>query len=110
MSRPPLCVVPRDPASPPPSLTSTELCTSLASTWERWHPVDPALDEMPWLDGDEIDRKVRDLAWLTIERLWDELAEVGKGTGEVVDFAMFPSPIGGFRRRLLRAVDPEGMV
>lgn len=110
MPRPPLRVVPRDPTTPPPSLSSSELSRSLASTWERWHPVDPALDDMLWLDGDEIDRKVRDLAWLAIETLWDELADVGHGTGEVVDFAMFPSPIGGFRRRLLRAVDPDGMV
>ncbi|MCA9708925.1 MAG: hypothetical protein KDK70_23975 [Myxococcales bacterium] len=106
MSSPPrLSVVPRDPTSPPPSISLPELSSSLAQSWDRWHPSDSAADEAPWPFEDAVDQRVRDLAWMTIEKLWDEIAEIGHGTGEVVSFDMFPSPIGGYRRRVLEPVD-----
>lgn len=104
-SRPSLHVVPRDPGLPSPSISVPELSHSLAQNWDRWHPVDPAPDHDPWTIEKDTDQQIRELAWQTLEMLWDETTPATTGTGEVVDFDMFPSPIRGYRLRLLTPVD-----
>lgn len=105
MCPPPLRLVPRSPALSTPSITTPELCTSLAQIWDRWHPLDPPASYDPWLSDDDIDWKVHEVVWRTLEELWDETAELGVGTGEVVSFAMFPSPIEGYRQLTLELIE-----
>lgn len=98
MPRPPrlrlLPALPRDPAATRRNLSPAEL----ARRWNHWHPDEHTRATLP-LDDDDVDARVRELAWLVLEQLWDELAARGCRTGELVDFETFPSPIGGFRPR-----------
>ncbi|MCA9709638.1 MAG: hypothetical protein KDK70_27615 [Myxococcales bacterium] len=95
-----LHVVPRDPSSPP-SLSAPELSTCLAHTWAPWHPSSPPSDALDEDDPRRFDDRVRELARIDIELLWDELESRGLTTGEIVEYEVFPSPISGYRPLLL---------
>lgn len=105
MVPPSLRLVAKNPAVAAPNITTPELCSSLAKTWDRWHPIDPPPDHDPWISAEDIDWKVHEVVWRALEQLWDETAELGVDTGEVVSFAMFPSPIVGYQRPRLRLIE-----
>lgn len=98
----PVHLVPRDPQSPPLTLSAPQLSISLAQTWKRWHP-----DQAPWDEFDDVDERVRELAQCHLERIWDELTALGMLTPEITDFELFPSPIVGYRPRLLTLVPTD---
>ncbi len=97
----PIQILPRDPADPAPSHSAYEVSTSLAQRWEPWHASDPLPYRFDPRDPQEIDARVRDLAWLAIETLWDESDLPEAVTGEVVEFSVFPPLLGAHRWRFL---------
>ena len=99
-----LHVLPRDPSTPVPSIGAPELSTSLAQTWELWHASHTGPDDLDEADPREIEDRVRTLAQLQLELLWDELEQLGLPTGEIVDYEAFPSLIEGYRPRLLSVI------
>ena len=42
-----------------------------------------------------MDSAIQHLAWIVIDKLYDELTAQGLTTGEIVTFAMFPETIEG---------------
>lgn len=100
-NRSPLRLIPRDPTLPPPRYSAYEVSSSLAARWEPWHAGDPLPYRYDPRDPGEIDARVRDLAWIEIERLWDEMDLPVTATGEIVEFSVFPPLMGLHRWRFL---------
>lgn len=71
----------------------SELKTSLEKHWAAWHP-DPVFDDdYLWRDWTSVDKQVRNIVLLALDKLYDELTAQDTITGETVTFSMFPSTI-----------------
>lgn len=90
---PTLRLFPRDYERQSFPMLVADTSTTLARAWTLWHPCEPHRAH----DDDRLHRlseRVRDLAWLELEKLWDELEQLGLRTGEIVDCTVFPFRVG----------------